>query len=77
MFEDIVYNVGKTVNDVIGAVFSMVPQSSEYRPPYEKSAVRGGVVVNRETAAAQAVPASYAASQNGRASGGRYGLKFN
>ena len=76
MFEDIVYNVGKVVNDMVSALYSAVPQSTGVRGQAYTQSV-GGVVINRETATRQAIPTSYAASQNGQASGSRYGLKFN
>ncbi len=76
MFEDIVYNVGKTVNDMISAIYSAVPQSTTQRYVAPQSVV-GNVVINRETATRQTVAPGYAAAMNGQVSGARYGLEFN
>lgn len=76
MFEDIIYGIGKTVNDIVGAIYSMTPQAGTQRYVSPQSVV-GNVVINRETATRQTVAPGYAAAVNGQASGARYGLKFN
>ena len=71
MFEDIVYNVGKTVNDMVSAIYSAVPQSQGVRDQAYTQPVVSGVVINRETATRQTVAPGYAAAMNGQASGAR------
>ena len=77
MIEQFIYELGKAVNGMVSAVTSMVPQAPSDGMSPRPQSITGNVVINRETATRQTVPAGYAASQNGQASGSRYGLKFN